>query len=385
MKRARNLFEKLVSDENLTLAIDEVNRTHRWHPHHKPNRVVRWVDETKQERVAELREIIERGFEPSPATPKRRWDKSAGKWRNIYEPRLWPDQYVHHALVQALQPAMMRGMDPWCCGSIRGRGIHYGRRAMAKWNKNDPKGTRWCAELDIHHFYESLRPDVVLDRMRQLVKDHRVLDLVERVTRNGILIGAYCSQWFANTTLQPMDHLIRESGLRISHYIRYMDNITIYARSKRTLDKVIRLVDQWLRQHGMRLKDNWQKFRTDDRLPCALGYRYGRGYTLLRKRNLFRMARQLRRYYRKIRRRQRIPISMAVGLLSRLGQLRHCNSTRIYKRLVKPKTQRALKCVVRQYMKKERSGGEPENGRRGAHGALRLFPHRPDVCGRYHH
>ena len=41
MKRARNLFEKLVSDENLTLAIDEVNRTHRWHPHHKPNRVVR--------------------------------------------------------------------------------------------------------------------------------------------------------------------------------------------------------------------------------------------------------------------------------------------------------------------------------------------------------
>ena len=339
MKRARNLFEKLVSDENLTLAIDEVNRTHRWHPHHKPNRVVRWVDETKQERVAELREIIERGFEPSPATPKRRWDKSAGKWRNIYEPRLWPDQYVHHALVQALQPAMMRGMDPWCCGSIRGRGIHYGRRAMAKWNKNDPKGTRWCAELDIHHFYESLRPDVVLDRMRQLVKDHRVLDLVERVTRNGILIGAYCSQWFANTTLQPMDHLIRESGLRISHYIRYMDNITIYARSKRTLDKVIRLVDQWLRQHGMRLKDNWQKFRTDDRLPCALGYRYGRGYTLLRKRNLFRMARQLRRYYRKIRRRQR---------------------------LVKPKTQRALKCVVRQYMKKERSKWNMSTGPRTA-------------------
>lgn len=33
---------------------------------------------------------------------------------------------------------------------------------MAKWNKNDPKGTRWCAELDIHHFYESLRPDVAL-------------------------------------------------------------------------------------------------------------------------------------------------------------------------------------------------------------------------------
>ena len=50
------------------------------------------------------------GFEPSPARKKRRWDKSAGKWRDIYEPKLWPDQYVHHALVQALQRPMMRGM-----------------------------------------------------------------------------------------------------------------------------------------------------------------------------------------------------------------------------------------------------------------------------------
>ena len=111
---------------------------------------------------------------------------------------------------------------------------------------------------------------------------------------------------------------------------------------------------------------NWQKFRTEDRLPCALGYRYGRGYTLLRKRNLFRLARQLRAYYRKVRQGKRIPISMATGLLSRLGQLRHCNSTRIYKRLVKPKTQRALKCVVRQYMKKERSKWNMSTGPRTA-------------------
>lgn len=77
--------------------------------------------------------------------------------------------------------------------------------------------------------------------------------------------------------LQPLDHLIRESGLKISHYLRYMDNFTIYARSKRALDKVIRLIDGWLREHGMELNGNWQKFRTADRLPCALGYRFGHG------------------------------------------------------------------------------------------------------------
>ena len=104
----------------------------------------------------------------------------------------------------------------------------------------------------------------------------------------------------------------------------------------------------------MELKGNWQKFRTEDRLPCALGYRYGKGYTILRKRNLFRLTRQLNRYYRKLKRGARIPMSLATGLLSRLGQLRHCSSVKLYKRLVRPHTQRALKCVVRAYMRRER-------------------------------
>ena len=98
--------------------------------------------------------------------------------------------------------------------------------------KNDPKGTRYCLELDIHHFYDSLQPAVAIERVKEIVKDRRVIDLAERCTRDGILIGAYCSQWFANTTLQPLDQLIRASGL-CKHYLRYMDNFTIYGPNKR--------------------------------------------------------------------------------------------------------------------------------------------------------
>ena len=194
-----------------------------------------------------------------------------------------------------------------------------------------------------------------MERMRQLVKDRAVLDLVRRVIQNGILAGGYFSQWFANTVLQPMDHMIRESGLKITHYIRYIDNITLYARSKRALTRAIQAIRQWLAARGLRLKDNWQKFRTANRLTTGLGYRYGPGYTLLRKRNLLRLKRQLNSYYRKLRRGARIPVSMAFGLLSRLGQLRHCNSVNLYKRMVRPKTQRNLKAVVRNYMQKERT------------------------------
>lgn len=355
MKRATNLYPSIISDENLKRAILEVNKTHKWRPHHRPNKVVAWIESDIPQRVLDLRNIIENGFVPAPATMKHRWDKSAGKWRDIHEPRLWPDQYIHHAIIQVLQPAMMRGMDNWCCGSIKGRGIHYGQKAIQKWMKNDVKGTKYCAELDIYHFYDSLSPEVVFERIKRLVKDHRTLDLVWRVIQNGILIGAYYSQWFANTILQPLDRVIRSDDFRVSHYIRYMDNFTIFSPNKRSLHKLISAISEWLAGVGLKLKENWQLFRTAARLPTALGYRYGHGYTLLRKRNLFRLKRQLASYYKKVARHVKIPYTMALGLLSRLGQLRHCNSKHIYAMFVKPKTQRGLKNIVRAYARKERA------------------------------
>lgn len=260
LKRAGNLYNKLISDDNLRLALLEVNATHRWYPRHRPNKTVQWVEMDVDARVRELRRIISGMVEGSirlPRPKKRtRWDESAGKWRDINEPNLWPDQYVHHALVQVLQPVMMRGMDPHCCGSIRGRGIHYGMQCIKKWMKNDRAGTKYCLELDIRHFYDSIEPRVVLDRMRRLVKDFRVLRLVEEVVRDGVLIGVYCSQWFANTILQPLDRLIRESGL-CRHYLRYMDNFTIFGANKRKLHRLRRIVEQWLGGLQLRVKENW--------------------------------------------------------------------------------------------------------------------------------
>lgn len=125
MKRVGNLFDRLISDENLRNAINEVNRTHHWRTHHRPNKCTAWVEETKEERIIELRKIIVEGFEPKEPHVTQRWDASAQKWRTVSEPAQWPDQYVHHALIQVLQPKMMAGMDFYCCGSIRDRGPHH--------------------------------------------------------------------------------------------------------------------------------------------------------------------------------------------------------------------------------------------------------------------
>lgn len=351
MKREGHLYEKLVSEENLRQALLEVNRTHRWCKNHQPNRVVERVEADIDGHVLKLQKILEDGFAPGKIRTTTRWDKSAGKWRDISEPKLWPDQYVHHALIQVLEPVMMRGMDPFCCGSIRGRGIEYGRKAVEKWLERDEKGTKYCLELDIHHFYDSLKPETAMLRLKELVKDRRILELSETITRNGILIGAYTSQWFANTVLQPLDRLIRESGM-CSHYLRYMDNFTIFGPNRRKLRKLFHKISDWLRAHGLEPKGNWQVFPTKARLPTALGFRYGKGYTLIRKRNLLRLKRQLSRLRQKRERHRFITAAFASGLLSRLGQLKHARSVWFFRKYNASGVQKFLKNIIRKYQRK---------------------------------
>ena len=352
MKRANHLYEKLISEENLRRAILAVNASHRWHPHHKANKTVLRVETDIDGYVKQLRDIFNNGYEAAKPRLATRWDKSAGKFRDISEPRLWPDQYVHHAVVQVLEPVLMRGMDKFCCGSIKDRGIHYGMKAIKRWMRTDPKGTKYAEELDIHHFYDSLTVETVMARLRQLIKDRRMLEVCERLMKYGVLIGAYFSQWFANTVLQPLDQLIRKSGL-CDHYMRYMDNFTIFGRNKRKLRKLRVLVEEWLGERGLKLNGKWQLYPTAKRTVAALGYRFGHGFTVLRKRNLVRLKKTLAECRRVMARHRKIRPALAQGLLSRLGQMKHCNHVHFFEKYVEKGLQRKLKLVVREHSRKE--------------------------------
>lgn len=365
MKRTGNLWNQIISNKNLFQAIEEVNKSHRWSAPGKPNKKVVEIDLHKPEYVVKLRKVIE-DFKQHPTIAKRRWDRNAKKWRNIEEPRLWPDQYVHHALIQVIMPILMRGMDRWTCGSIPGRGAIDGVKVIKKWMSNVKK-TRWCAECDIRHFYDTLAPEIVMERMKCLIKDYRTLDLIWRIIKDGIKIGFYTSQWFGNVALQPLDQLIRDIGIHRS--IRYLDNFTLFHHTKKALQSALKTIDKWLREHKMKLKDNWQVFkikktikrentktgmtRVRDRLPNALGYRFGRGFTLLRKNGLLTIKRNIATFLKKCKKKAYISVKQCQGILSRLGRLRHCNRTRIYERYIPNGTQKLAKDIIRKRTRKE--------------------------------
>ena len=209
-------------------------------------------------------------------------------------------------------------------------------------------------------------------RMRQRIKDRLVLDLIWRIVKDGVMIGAYTSQWFANVVLQPLDHLIRQSGFA-KYYVRYMDNLTVFGPNKRKLKKLRYLVEEWLNAHQLQLKGDWQIFptakkvariplkeprrgyaRPKARMPDAVGYRYGRGYTLPRKHNLLRLKRVIARYRKRRDSGKKIFAGMAASILSRCGQLKHCNNRNLYRIIFRgERLMRELKRIIREKHRKE--------------------------------
>ena len=77
----------------------------------------------------------------------------------------------------------------------------------------------------------------------------------------GVLIGAFFSAWFLHLTLQPLDLMIHQKQYGVSHYLRQMDNFTIFGSNKRKLRKLLEDIKKWLAEIGMKIKGNWQIFR----------------------------------------------------------------------------------------------------------------------------
>ena len=133
-----------------------------------------------------------------------------------------------------------------------------------------------------------------------------------------------------------------------------MDNFSIYGPNKRNLRKLFQLIVKWLRENGLRVKENWQTFKiTKRRLPNALGYRYGRGFTFIRKNTLLRIKRKLKTIYRLTDTSAKLPFKMVNGMMSRLGQLKHCNSKELRGRLLRQNFVRMLKNIIRKHQKSE--------------------------------
>lgn len=329
MKREKDIYSRVVESKNIYQAILYASKRKRMRKNVKD--VLNNIDKCTEE----IRKIlINESYIPSPYEKIKIMDGVRKKERIIYKPAFYPDQIIHWSLMLQLEPIIERGMYDYCCGSIKNRGIIYGATYLKKILVRDRKNTKYCLKLDVKKFYPSIDKEILKEKFRKILKDKRALELLDKIidsVESGVPIGNYTSQWFANFYLQDLDHFIKEK-LHIPYYIRYMDDMVLFHRNKKELHKVKIAIEEFLKQEGLTLKENWQLFKTESRPLDFLGYRFYRNHTTLRKSNFLRIKRRIKKIYKK----GKLNYTDAAATISYYGWLKHCDSYNFNQKYMKP-------------------------------------------------
>lgn len=329
MKRVGYIFEAICSLENIQTAINNAARGKH------SRRTVKNILKNRVEAAEHIRQLLcSKTFSPRAYREIKIKDGARKKDRTIYCPAFYPDQIIHWALMQVIQPIIMKGMYQFNCGSIPGRGMHYGKRYIEKWLRRDRKYTKYCLKLDIKKYYPHINLEVLKEQFRRRIKDPDAIWLIDCIIDShgeGLPIGNYTSQWWANFYLQGLDHYIKEK-LHTRYYIRYMDDMVLFGNNKKKLHTARKMIAEYIEPLGLTLKENWQVFRVDKRDIDFLGFRFYRDHTTLRRRNALRIRRRFKRVYQK----GKITIKDARALLSYLGWITHSNSHNYYVKYIKP-------------------------------------------------
>jgi len=310
MKRYGRLFDRVVSLENLIEAEKRARKGKTG------KRSVKWFDRHNKDNalLKQLRQdLIDGNFRTSPYSTFLIYEP---KERLIYKLPYYPDRIVHHAVVRVCEKIWTETLIEQTYSCVKGRGIHKGVNDVKKALKADPEGTRYCLKMDVRKFYPTIDHEILKRFVRKKIKDPKLLRLLDEVidSTDGIPIGNYLSQFFANLFLSELDHLAKQKwGCR--YYFRYADDIVIFSGKKSELFGVYSKINAYLCTVNLRLKPNWQVFPIESRGVDFLGYVFRHTHTRLRKATKKKMCRRMARYKAKCERDAQIRFGSSFGWL----------------------------------------------------------------------
>lgn len=291
MRRKGDLFEKIISIENLKLADEKARRGK------SRNYGVRKHDKNREANILKLHEMLKR--EKFQCSEYKVFTIYEPKEREIYQLPYYPDRIVHHALMNVLEPiwCSIFTADTFSC--IKGRGIHGAMNRMIQVLK-DVDGTQYCLKIDVKKYYPSIDHDILKQIIRKKIKCKSTLKLLDCIidSANGVPIGNYLSQYFANLYLAYFDHWIKEE-LKIKHYLRYADDMVFFGATKSELQGLLVQINHYFSEHlRLEIKRNYQIFPTEKRGVDFVGFVFRHTHHLMRKsikQNFARRIKQLDR------------------------------------------------------------------------------------------
>lgn len=318
MKRIGNIYPQIYSIENLELADSVASKGKSKQPgiiEHRMNR---------DSNLKQLQEqLMSKTYKTSPYTTFTIFEP---KERLIFRLPYFPDRVTHHAIMNILEPLFVSTFTADTYSCIKGRGIHAALKSVRK-SLKDIEGTHYCLKMDIRKFYPSVDHTILKQLLRRKIKDQDLLWLLDEiiVSANGLPIGNYLSQYFANFYLTYFDHWLKEVK-GVKYYFRYADDLVILSDNKPELHQILSDIRNYLMNNlKLEVKNNYQIFPVEVRGIDFVGYVIRHTHVRLRKRIKQRFARMISN--------NRNNQSIA----SYQGWATHCHSKHLLKKLLHEK------------------------------------------------
>ena len=258
--------EKSALDENQTLmeeVVDEVILEMAW-ARVKSNRGAPGPDGITLDEFPEWfrpqwntirQQLLDGNYRPSPAR-RVSIEKPDGGTRELGIPNLL-DRVIQTAIVLILNPIF----DPEFSESSFGyRPLRSAKGAVKQVQTIIRSKRRWCVDMDLSKFFDRVQHDVLMRRVSRKVHDKRLLKLIGRYLRAGVLVDGLCqpseegtmqggplSPLLSNIYLDDLDKELERRGLP---FVRYADDFVIFTKSEAAAQRVYGSVERFLSERS---------------------------------------------------------------------------------------------------------------------------------------
>ena len=343
MKIYKNIFEKIISSENLFSAWDAFRSDKR------SKLDVLQFEWNLERNIFQLhRDLKNKTYKHGPYVGFYIRDP---KQRHIHKASV-RDRILHHAVFSVVNPIFEPTFISTSFSCRVGYGTHKGvevlKKIMGKVSKNN---TNRCFVLkcDVRKFFDSVNHEILLSIIKKRIKDIDAMWLLKSIIESyksapvenegqgqprGIPIGNLTSQLFANVYMNELDQFVKHR-LKIKHYVRYTDDFALVSESPEELGKLLIPISKFLQNElALTLHPNKSILHSICQGVDFLGYVIFPHHRLIRSKTKHRMFRKLEKQMEEYRAGDITKLNFEQSLQSYLGVLSHADTYGIREELL---------------------------------------------------
>ena len=225
-----------------------------------------------------VREQIREGRYQPQAVRRVEIPKPEGGKRMLGIPTVM-DRVIQQAVAQVLTPIFDPTFSESSFGFRPGRNAHQAIRQVQATVKD---GRSIAVDIDLAKFFDTVNHDVLMSLLGRTIRDKRLLALIGRYLRAGVLVGEHVepsevgtpqggpiSPLLANILLHQLDGELERRGHR---FARYADDMIILVKSERAAQRVMQSITRYL-ETILKLKVNPAKSKVAPMSECSfLGF-----------------------------------------------------------------------------------------------------------------